>query len=533
MPVRRRIPPPTAETTHLPAPMGGLNTVSAGSAMPLTDCLQGTNVIASELGLRSRLGYREWVTNLNETVYSLLPFTGAALNGANDRLFATTQSGIWEVSGATTTPTQVVTFENQAIGAGFGISHTVVTAGGHFLAYCDEINGLFVYQETSASWTQPTQGPGPGQIDNVDPGRLVFVTVFKNRVWFVERATARAWYLPAGAIYGAATAFDVGQRFKAGGSLVGLWNWTYDGGSGLDDSLVAVSTGGDVCIYKGTDPSNASTFGLSGVWGLGGAPPSGRTIATDHGGELLLLSRIGVLPLSRLVAGEVSHDSYVTAKVSNLFNSVMLTRAGLPGWSIRIHPEDNALLVTMPTFPSQPTDQLVCALAGRAWFRYRDLPINCCEEWGGKLYFGTTDGRVCVNDGYVDGVLLSDPNAYTPVECSVLTAFTNLGNGRQKQVQMLRPTLLSDSATPAYAIQAHYHYDTTELAPVAPSPGAEGTWDFATWDETTWGGDYNSVQRVTGATGVGVDVAVAIRFTAVARTTWVGTDIVYTQGGWL
>lgn len=529
----RRIPQPTAQTTHLPAPMGGLNTVAAGSAMPLSDCLQGFNVIASELGLRSRLGFREWRI-VDEPIRALLPFTGSAENGAQNRLFATSQTGIWNVSESnTSTPLQVVDFPIQTGNSGYGISHVVVTAGGHYLLYCDEVNGLFVYEESSNSWNQPIEGAGPGEIGGVDPANLVFVTVFKNRVWMVEKGTARAWYLPAGTVYGAATAFEMGQRFKAGGTLVGLWNWTYDRGAGLDDALVAVSTGGDVCIYKGTDPASASTFGLSGVWSLGGAPPAGRTIATDYGGELLLMSRIGILPISRLVAGEMGHDSYVTAKVSNLFNSIMLTRAGLLGWSIRIHPEDNALMVTIPTFTGQPTEQMVCALAGRAWFRYRDLPMSCCEEWGGKLYFGTTDGRVCVNDGYVDGVLLSDPNAYTPVQCSALTAYTNLGNGRMKQVQMLRPTLLSESASPSYEIQAKYRYDLSELSPVSVVQEGDGTWDFATWDETLWGGDYNSSQRVSGAAGVGVDVAIALRFTAVARTIWVGTDIVYTQGGWL
>lgn len=530
---RRRATAQTLQTAHLPAPVGGLNTVSAGSAMPLSDCLQGFNVIASELGLRSRLGFREWVTGLDGEARSTLPFTGSAKSGANDRLFQTTQTGIWDVSASSTSPTRVLAFGTTTGDAGYGISHALVTSAGHYLFYADEVNGLHRYFEGDDSWAPVAEGTDPGEIDGVVPANIVFVTVFKGRVWLVERDTARAWYLPAGQVAGTAQPFEMGQQFRAGGPLVGLWNWTYDGGAGLDDSLVSISGGGDVAIWQGTDPASASTFGLRGVWSLGGSPPAGRRIATDYGGDVVVLSRLGLLPLSRLVAGEVGKDDYLSFKIGNLFNQLMLTRASLQGWSIRLHPEDNALLVTVPTYPNQPTEQLVMALAGRAWFRYRDLPIYSCEVWAGKLYFGTIDGRVCVNDGYVDDVLLADSSAYTPVQWSLLSAFTNLGSLQQKQVQLLRPTLVSESASPSYEVAARYRFDFTELPPVSASVGGTGTWDGSTWDEDVWGGDYQSSQQLRGGTGVGVDLAVAIRGTAVARTVFVGVDVLYTAGGFL
>lgn len=531
---------PTTQSVHLPAPTGGLNTVSAGSAMPPTDCVQLYNLVAAEYGLRSRLGSREWVTGLtgaaDSQVRSVLPFTGAAANGAGDRLFAVTSTGIWDVSASTTTPVQVLVFPVQSGDAGRGVSHVVVTAGGHFLAYCDEENGYHLYSEATGLWVAPTMGAGPTEIAGVNPANLVFCTVFKNRLWLVEKATARAWYLDAGSVFGTATSFALGQRFRAGGSLVGLWSWTYDGGAGLDDSLVAVSGGGDVAIYQGADPASAATFGLKGVWTLGGSPPAGRHIATGYGGDLLLLTRAGVLSLSRLVAGAGDERAtYATAKVSNLFNSLMLTRASLPGWSLRLHPEDNALLVTVPTYAGQATEQLVMSLAGRSWSRYRDLPLYSSEVWSGKLYLGTMDGRVLINDGYVDGVTLADPSAYTPVQWSLLSAFQNFGNGRMKRVQMLRPTLLSESPAPAYEARARFRYDLAEVETVSAdtAPSSAGTWDVSTWDSAGWGGEYNASQRATGATGMGVDVAVAIRGAATSRTVLVGVDVMLEMGGML
>lgn len=529
--VRRRPTAQTLQTSHLPAPVGGLNTVSAASAMPLSDCIQSFNLVASEMGLRSRLGYREWCTGLDGPVLTTLPFTGSAKSGAANRLFVTTASGIWDVSASSTSPSQVLTFASSVGDSGYGISHGVVTQAGHFLLYADEVNGLHLYSESTDAWTVVQQGGGAGEIDGVNPANVCFVTVFKSRVWLVERDTSKAWYLPAGQIAGTAQPFEMGQQFRAGGPLVGLWNWTYDGGAGLDDSLVAISSGGDVAIWQGTDPANDATFGLRGVWSLGGSPPAGRRIATDVGGDVLILSRLGLLPLSRLVAGEFDRDDYLTAKIANLFNQIMLTRAGLLGWSLRLHPEDNALVVTVPTYPGQPTEQLVMALAGRAWFRYRDLPISTCEVWEGKMYFGTVNGRVCVNDGYVDDVLLNEPSAYTPVQWSLLSAFTNLGNANHKQIQLLRPTILSDSGRPAYETAPRYRYDFTELAPVSATGGGAGTWDNSTWDSDVWGGEYQASQQLRGGTGLGVDMAVAVRGTATARTVLVGVDIMFTQGG--
>jgi len=88
----------TLRDIHVPAPLGGFNTVASALAMPPGDCVYAYNLIAGEYGLRSRLGYKEWCTNLSgtldNTVRSVLPFTGSAKNGSKDKLFAVTSTGI-------------------------------------------------------------------------------------------------------------------------------------------------------------------------------------------------------------------------------------------------------------------------------------------------------------------------------------------------------------------------------------------------------------------------------------------------------
>ena len=178
------------------------------------------------------------------------------------------------------------------------------------------------------------------EISGVDPDNVCFVTVFAGRVWMVERDTASAWYLPAGQIAGVASEFPMGLKFAHGGNLLALFDWSYDGGSGLSSSLVALSTNGDVLVYQGTDPDTADTFGLKGVW-YAGPPLAGREVASTFGGDMLLLTRQGLVPMSKLVVGlpDVRAES-LTVKVSSLFNALTSTRGAYRGWAVVQHPED-------------------------------------------------------------------------------------------------------------------------------------------------------------------------------------------------
>ena len=184
------------------------------------------------------------------------------------------------------------------------------------------------------------------------------------------------------------------------------------------------------------------------------------------------------------------------------------------------------------------TEQLVMNLADKSWSRYRDLPIFSAGVWNGKFYFGSYDGKVYINDGYVDNVLISDPNSYTDIGFSYLSKSDNLGNGRQKQVQIVRPTFLSDGGAVSYTAVARYTYDFTEAgAPSSSATTSGSVWDGPdaddTWDTAVWGGDFGATQVPGGAAGMGVDVAIAIQGKSRSRTEYVGSDVMFTQGGLL
>src|SRR6266850_445791 len=527
------------ETAHIPAPTGGLNTVDPGYALPEFDCPVLFNMIGGENGARIRRGYKEWCTGMtgatDNTVRSVLPFFGSGTNGAKDRLFACTSSKIWSVGASSAAPPSVLNFASTAGDAGWGVARGVVNAANaHFLMLCDEENGYHVYTESTDLWAKIAAGAGATDINGVDPAKFVFVTVWKNFVLFVEKDTSRMWFGTATrALFGTVTSFDFGAQFPHGGNLVGLWSSTGDYGIGIDDHLVAVSSSGDVVIYKGTDPNDATKFSIAGVYFIGGVP-KGRRIAYPHGGDLLLLGSVGIVPLSRLSAadGDWSDTSqYVTRKIGNEFSKLVTTYGGIKGWSLILHPEESALLVMVPVADGQPTTQLALSTLTGGWSKYRDLPILSCEAWGKKLYFGTADGRVCINTDYLDNVNLA-ATAFSLIKFSGITAFRNGENPRQKQVKEIRATYLYEGGVLATTEEARFRYNLTEAT--APNPVASNSsnvFDTALFDFATFGGDFATQQLPRGACGMGPDVAIAFARSAGSRTVLVGIDVVFEEGG--
>lgn len=537
-------------------------------------------------------------------VRTVMPFSGSHKNGSTDKLFAVTSQGIWDVTahgastvawGASTAyvagsksnpssfvtnggktyvcvqsgtsagsggptgtgtnivdgacqwnyvasntpPSLLVTFGIQTGDAGYG-TFVVMTngAGNRFLLYCDEENGYFVYPE-SGPWSQVTQGSGGNQINGVNPANFAAVCVWKSKVWFVQKDTSLAWYLPTNSIYGTATAFDFGGKMRQGGPLVNLYNWSYDAGQGMDTLLVGISTAGDVVIYQGTDPNSIATFGLFGSWSVGGVP-YGRKIATDTGGELLIVSLKGLVQASKLVVGAPATVGegrlYDSDKISPLFNlDAQLYYSG-KGWAIGENPGDNTLMCLVPANGNGAAAKpYAMSLSNRSWSIYRDQPIISMGVWNGVMYFGTPDGRVARVGGYVDGVLFGNPNSFSPITWSLITGFTDLRRPTQKMLRSIVPYLdAGESNAPINAV-ARFNLDITEApVPAVSASGNPNTWDNALWDQATWsGGGYFGTSPVIGASGMGRTMAVALCGLAKSRTSLVAIGVMYAEGGLL
>lgn len=510
----------------VPAPNGGINAVDMLAAMPQFDSIFQYNLIPDQYGCTVRTGIISWATNVGTGgVNTVLPYNGSV--SANDKLFVAGKNGIFDLTTqGLNNPAAVLTFGTADSNSGFGGSTLFATLGGHFLLYCDETNGYNIFTEGGA-WAAVTMGAGATQVSGVDPATFVWPVVFKERAWFVQKNTATAWYLGTGAVFGAATQFNFGSKFRHGGFLSALYVWNLDGGDGIDDYLVAVSSSGDVLIFQGTDPAVATSFTLVGSWYIG-SPPAGRRIAGAFGGDLYILSSYGLLPLSRLIAGVLiqNQTEYLSRKISPLIQNLMATNRLNPGWEVRLIPSEHLILIATPAQNIFPPVQFVQSLNTQGWAVYRDIPYNTGDAWNGHFYIGTSLGALFLHSGFTD--------LGSNINWSMVSSFQEYEEiGRYHRIHFIRPVFVAASP-PSFEVEARFDYNLSEaLGAVSPAPISGAVWDTAKWDIDIWGGPLASGSFLSGGSGMGRAMAVGLNGSSVAQTFLVRFDIMYDTGNYL
>jgi len=173
------------------------------------------NMIAGEYGCRVRKGSRELVTDLPDLagadgdVRAVMLYNSIIAGGAQDHVFACTDLGIFDVTGGGAGPwvlgdraTDLI-WPNQGGDAGRTnfINYTNV-GGDHFLLIADEDNGYYFFDGTVWAAGTFTGNPKPDAAD------LVHIVEWNGRIWFVEKNSARAWFLDPLALAGDITPMD-------------------------------------------------------------------------------------------------------------------------------------------------------------------------------------------------------------------------------------------------------------------------------------------------------------------------------------
>lgn len=526
--------PGVAKANTVIAPVGGIDSTTILSAGDPLYSIYSINLLPSEYGLQVRKGYREWQIDIDDTVgisvNTIIPFEGIANDSTDDRLFAVTNEGIWDVTPAQGTPSLDVTFGDQTTDAGYGVYvHTTTNAGEMLVFYADSLNGIHQYSGTTGLWTVPGfTGPTPANIN--------FVTSHNGRIWVIERDSSSAWYSAIDAVTGALTEFFFGPKLPHGGNLAGLFPWTIDSGTGVDDYLVGVGRAGDVLPYRGADPGAVDGWELSGRWYIG-AVPKGPKFATKNGGDLNILSAYGLTSMNELVVGTDGKNqdaSEETKKISLLVRDSMEQVRLDNGWGVRLLPSQSNLLISRPQENSESYIQYVRHTTTQGWGLWRDVPMNCFEEWNGKVYVGTKDLRVLVMDVTVDNQLI------TPVETingdsirfSVLTNYQDFGEpALNKRGKYARPYFLA-TQTPESTTKFRYDYDLSEVINNNTDPAFTGSeWDVGEWDSAIWGtSSLTAKSPVTGGFGMGRNVALAMSGTSRVETTLISWDVVWDTG---
>lgn len=547
--------------TPLAIPAKGMNARDAFAVMGPEFAISLENVIVEPYGIRTRKGYTEWATNLPgamavSTMMNYYPATaapaaltkmpfprsnlkrlmvepradpvppaGKLFAATNGRLYDVTAGGVgpWVpqagVSGATDFWTWL-NFQNVA---------------GSFLVLANNGGGYSYYN--GAAWATPVQGAGVGQIEGVDPALFCYVTSFKKRLWFIEKNSTRAWYLPVSQITGLAKQFNFGEQFRHGGHLAELVNWSVDGGEGIDDYLVAISSQGDVVIYKGIDPDDPTQFALHGVWYVG-ALPVGRRAVLNTGGDVQILSHYGITPLSLLLSIKDStalEMRRTTFNISPLIARLMRDFASLPGWRIAMVPKEELLVVRVPNDALDFAGEFfVLKLLTGAWSVMKDVPYTDLVTVDSAVFAGTRDSRVVrAFDGPLDNVRLASTTTLgVPIQCQVTPSYQAMGApGFQKVFKLLRPTFIT-TTTPSLKIQVLTDYGPARLTVVPTLPLIEHSlWDEAKWNLAKWSGLQAPIKEWIGCHGVGFVATPQLDYLCGGDTLLASIDFWTEQGG--
>lgn len=526
----RRAQPKLTQSTTLPAPIGGINSQVSLAGMPADNCIYAFNMVPSEFGMRTRLGYKEHQIAVPGTgVKTIVSYEAQA--SANSKLFAVSNLGVYDVTVQAGTPVQDIAFGTTTGDAGYAIWTTFVNdAGAQFILLADAVNGYFIYTASTDTWAASAAltyaaGTPPDEED------IVFVMVHKERVWLVEKGTTTGWFFSLGNFSGAVEPFYFGAMFPHGGDLVGLYNWPIDAGAGTDDILVPVSRAGDVLAYQGPDPGSADTWSNIGIYYIG-RTPAGRRIGAAFNGDLYLLSVFGVTSMSGLLRGislDVQEDN-IAFRISRSLRETIKLNLDELGWELKFFADEGYGVINAPEPGVSTSTQFVVNLAVKGWGFWRNVDFYTAEMWEDTAYIAK-NSIVYSMESSLDNID-EDGDGGTEILFSLLGAYSLLdAPAAFKGVQHIRPQFFG-KVDPAFNVQARYDFDIAEIAAQAPStPANTALWDTALWDTAKWIGALSGFDSIRGATGRGRWVAVAMNGSTVDRQTLIAWDVLWTVEG--
>jgi hypothetical protein len=408
-------------------------------------------------------------------------------------------------------------------------------AGSHLVAVNGADNGI-LYNEGGAARLILGDGVVANTWKNLDPKKATSVTTHQRRLWASELNSTVAWYLPPDSIYGIFTAFDFGPQFYRGGYLAFLATWTMDDGNGAEDHLVAVSSTGIAVVYSGTDPSNATTWGLVGAFYIG-SPLTGRKTYTKVGGDLYIVTQQGIVSMSGLLTSTKVNPgaaTFVSDKIQSYISDLTTTYAAEIDWQLMFVPKLNMLICNVSTGTRYSNLQLVANQITGAWADFDGIDAANWTLYNNTLYFGDYNGRVHQFwTGFKDGSA-ADGSGGVDVDAQAQQAYSYLGNlGVQKQVGMYRPNFITEG-TLAYNSAVQYDFARLPIATPSGVPALTGAlWNTALWNQSVWTGGESPNRFWVQAVGIGVAASLCIRGRASASALWVSTDYSYVSGSLL
>jgi len=346
----------------------------------------------------------------------------------------------------------------------------------------------------------------------IEASSFNFIWVYKQRLWFVEKESLNAWYLPVDQISGTAVKFPLGPVFGRGGSLLFGQTWSLDSGAegGLSEQNTFTSTEGEVAAYQGIDPgASDGSWSKVGVYRIG--RPMGNKAFIRAGGDLVIATDIGFIPLSQAIQRDVAalSPAAVSYPIETAWNERVSERQS-QAWHCELWPTKQMSVVALPTVSSSRPEMLIANARTGAWALYTGWSGTCLEVFSERLFFGSTDGKIF--EAEVTG---SDDTA--PYTATVVPLFSDIGSPYAlKSSTMARAVMLSPYTVNAQvSLQADFSINLP--SPPDAAVGASGSvWGAGVWGQSIWGAkaEKKPFQGWYSVSGSGYALAPALQITS-------------------
>lgn len=507
------------QVAALLAPTKGLNYRDSFITLDPKDAVVLNNFVARPTGVQLRGGYQKHVTGLGGAVSSLMPYL--AQDPLDSKLFAAVGADIFDVTVAAEDPAPEET------------TTSVDGVWSSLMFSAPTMNFMCMTSPSGGYWTYDAAG---GWVDRAAAvtgfsGTFGTIAAWKKRLWFGANGTAKVYYLAPNAIQGAATELDLGPLMQHGGSIVAMVNWTMNAGLDIDDYLVFFGSQGDVIVYQGTDPDDPATFALKGIW-YTGRPPIGDRFFTEYGGELFILTELGLLPLSKMVNGQVANTyNVLSAPIAPVLSPLISRLIDNPIWELNLIEDNDVLMVKVPRENNDYTQYVMFIQTG-AWSTFSGMPINCSKTFNGELYFGDEDGNVQFGLSVKRDGMNLDGTGGSAIVGQCQGGFNSFGSpANYKIFGMARPILVAANA-PAVQAQMNIEFN---FNPIYSSPSfnsANGAhWDEGNWDEASWAGSMNTYAAWVGVQNMGYYGSLRLSVKGDPGTLYVSSTVMYQTGG--
>lgn len=470
----------TQQVVEYPAPTDGWNTAVAQSGRPGKTAVVLDNLIPETDGIRPRAGCREMfaLESEDELFEALIAFTlkNQTFAATSTSLYLFDETGL--ASSGSDNPTPA--FSGQTSSDYSAVE--MQTDGGKFLTLVNGNDEAVLYDGTN--WTRLTDDETQAHhVSGVDTKSWSYGWVFQNRQYFIEAGGLNAWYLNVNAVSGVATKLPLSGVFSKSSELLFGASFSTDSGAGIDDYNVFVTKEGEVAIFAGTSPADASNWSLQGLFQIG--RPLGKNAHFAVAGDLIIGTVDGLVPLSAVLQKDVSElrlFSLSAAIEPDLDLEIELAAPFEKGrWRMTKSDFHDIGMLVPPRRDQSERDLFVVNLQNKAWCKFTGWEVVDMIVTNDHIFF--TDGTR-VYEGLVTG---KDNGKLIPHHMT--TAFDNFGlEGRRKGIHRAKAALLTTTE-----INLKLSLATNYTVPLPKFPSATDSldyssakWDEARWDQDTW-----------------------------------------------